>query len=404
LIRLAIAISHPIQYHAPLYSYLARDGRFELRVFFMTDRGARAYYDKFAKQTVTFDNPILSGYEHVFLRTGEPAGVVAKKTELMQFALRRELARWMPEAVYFHGYDNPAFWPSIGWCRANGVKVLLRGENEDVLPRPRLRAAAREAFLRLLLPRIDAFLYIGTENKKFFLRRGVAESRLFYVPYSVDNDYFRAGAAAGEIAEAREAVRERYGLAADTRVFIYTHKLRDTMRPLDAVKAFAAAAPSFTRPVALVVCGDGELRAESEAAARDAAAPIVFAGFIPQSDLRRHTLASDVMVNPAIEPWGCTVNEGLASGLAMIAADQVVGWPDMVRSGVNGEVYPTGDLDALARLLIDFANRDDAAIEAMKAASLRLAETELSFRTCADGLAAAVESLRRTKLSSSAAV
>src|ERR1043166_8724348 len=169
VIRLAIAISHPIQYHAPLYAFLAKDGRFDLRVFYMTDRGARPYYEPFAKTMVRFDNPILNGYAYEFLREGEPQGWWGKKTELMQFALRKKLAKWKPEAVYFHGYDNPAFWPAIAWCRANDVAVLFRGENEDVLPRPPLRRAAREAFLKLLIPKVEAFLYIGVENKEFFL-------------------------------------------------------------------------------------------------------------------------------------------------------------------------------------------------------------------------------------------
>src|ERR1700760_2935404 len=128
--RLAIVISHPIQFHAPLYTWLARDGRFDLRVFFMTDRGARPYYDAFARKMVQFDNPILEGYDHVFLSRGEPKGKWARKTELLRWSLRRELAKWHPEAVYFHGYDNPAFWPAVLWCRRNGVAVLFRGENE----------------------------------------------------------------------------------------------------------------------------------------------------------------------------------------------------------------------------------------------------------------------------------
>ena len=169
------------------------------------------------------------------------------------------------------------------------------------------------------------------------------------------------------------------------------------MRPLDAVRAFAAAAPSFTRENALIVCGDGELRAEAEAAARAVpSARIVFAGFIIQSDLREHLLASDVMINPAIEPWGCTVNEGLAAGLAMISSDWVVGWPDMVRSGVNGSVYHVGDVDALTRLIAEFGNASDDEIETMKARSFVLARDELSFSTCADGIAAAVEATRAT--------
>jgi glycosyltransferase involved in cell wall biosynthesis len=395
VIRLALAISHPIQYHAPLYAFLAKDGRFDLRVFYMTDRGARPYYEPFAKAMIRFDNPILNGYAYEFLREGEPEGWWSKKTELMQFALKKRISAWKPEAVYFHGYDNPAFWPAMAWCRTNDVAVLFRGENEDVLPRPPLRRAARELFLKVLIPKVDAFLYIGVENKEFFLRRGVPASKLFYVPYSVDNDYFLGGVSADDLRAIRECVRTKYGLAPSARVFIYTHKLRGTMKPLDAVQAFAAAAPSFHRENALIVCGDGDLREEAEAAARAVPqANIAFAGFISQTDLREHLLASDVMINPAIEPWGCTVNEGLASGLAMISADSVVGWPDMVRSGLNGEVYHVGDIDALTRLIADFGNKSDGAVETMKARSFVLARDELSFQTCADGIAAAVEATR----------
>jgi glycosyltransferase involved in cell wall biosynthesis len=393
VIRLAIVITHPIQYHAPLYQFLARDKRFDLKVFYMSDRGSRAYYDAFARAMVSYDNPILQGYDYTFLSTGEPKTWLAKKTEMYRFSLRRELARWRPGAVYFHGYDNPAFWPAIKWCRGNRVAVLFRGENEDVLPRPPGRVRLRELFLKLLIPAVDAFLYIGKENRRFFLKRGVPESKLFYVPYSVDNNYFRGGVTDDEVGAIRASLRERYGLTAGTRLFIYTHKLRETMRPLDAVRAFASASASFTRPTAFIVCGSGELQTACEDVARQSpSAQIRFAGFISQSSLREHLLGSDIMINPAIEPWGCSVNEGLAGALAMISSDMVVGWPDMVRPGVNGEVYRCGDVDALAALIRDFAGRPDEEIEAMKSASFRLASDVLSFATCADGIAAAAGS------------
>ena len=79
--RLAIVISHPIQYHAPIYSYLAEDGRFQIKVFYMSDRGARPFYDKFSGRVVQYDNPILVGYEYVFLNSGEPRTWWQQKTE-----------------------------------------------------------------------------------------------------------------------------------------------------------------------------------------------------------------------------------------------------------------------------------------------------------------------------------
>ena len=396
MVRLAIAISHPIQYHAPLYGYLARDSRFDLHVFYMSDRGARAYFEPFAQTMVSFDNPILAGYEHTFLSRGEPQSWLAKKTEMMQFGLRDALAKWKPEAVYFHGYTNPAFLRAMSWCRANGVAVWMRGENEDVLPRPPWRNVAREAFLRRLIPKIDAFLYIGRENHDFFIRRGVSPSKLFYVPYSVDNHYFAGGIDETERERIRNVLRERYALASEARVFIYTHKFRDTMRPLDAVQGFGRASSRFTRPAALIMCGSGELKAAIEQMASSYAnARVILPGFLKQSELREHLLGSDVMINPAIEPWGCSVNEGIASALAQISSSMVVGWPDMVREK-NGLVYEAGDLDALANDIAKLAAISDDELRAMQNESLRLAREELSFAKCADGLAdAAAATVKR---------
>lgn len=386
--RLAIVISHPIQYHAPLYGYLARDSRFQIHAFFMSDRGARPYYEPFAKTMVRHDNPILEGYDYTFLNEGEPRSWWAKKTERLSLRLAPRLEAFKPEAVYFHGYANPSFWPAIAWCRRHRVRVLLRGENEDRLPRPFWRRVTRELFLRALLPQVDAFLYIGKENRDFFRRRSVPESRLFYVPYSVDNSYFRQGLSEEQVQSIRTRLRKRYDLTADTRLFIYTHKFRDTMRPVDAVAGFARAAEAFRRPAALLMCGEGDLRAEVEdAVARNPAARIILPGFLSQTDLREHLLGSDVMINPAIEPWGCSVNEGIAAGLAQISSDMVVGWPDMVRD--NGRVYPVGDLEALAAHIRAFDELSDEALMLMQNESLRLAAEELSFSVCADGLYAA---------------
>lgn len=388
--RLAITIDHPIQYHAPLYTYLGQDGRFDLKVFYMSDRGARAYYEKFARTMVRYDNPILEGYGYVFLRKGEPQTWWEKKTETINFTLGRQILAFAAQAVYFHGYTNPSFWPAMWMCHRQGIKVLLRGENEDLLPRPVWRNFAREIFLKALLPNVDAILYIGKYNKEFFLKRGWPESKLFYVPYSVDNTYFRAGYTPDQLSQIGCKILAKYHLAPESRLFIYTHKFRQTMRPLDAVQAFCDALPAIQKPVALIMCGDGELRAQMERVAQARGqGKVIFTGYLSQGDLKEHLLASDIMVNPAIEPWGCSVNEGLASGLVILSSDLVVGWPDMVAGGKNGYIYPCGDLKELAHHIIVLANLSYSELEAMKVESLRLSQ-ELSFATCADGLAAAM--------------
>lgn len=390
--RLAIVISHPIQYHAPMYTRIARDGRFELKVFFMSDRGARAYHDKFAGTLIKYDNPILEGYSYEFLKQGEPKTAWQQRTEFWSPSLARKLIEYGPDAVYFHGYTNSSFWPAMQACHRGGIAVLLRGENEDLLPRPLWKRVIRELFLKILLTRVDAILYIGELNRQFFLRRGWPVERLFYVPYSVDNKYFRAGFSEEQVAEMRERVRQRHNLPRDARLFIYTHKLRDTMRPLDAVRAFVNAIPRIPASAALIMCGDGDLKKAAEEVATSAPpGRVFFTGYLSQNDLREHMLASDVMVNPAIEPWGCSVNEGIASGLAQISSDMVAGWPDMVKEQVNGWVYSSGDLEALAAVIVNAATIGLDQLRAMKDGSLALSRI-LSFDTCADGLAQAMAS------------
>jgi glycosyltransferase involved in cell wall biosynthesis len=141
------------------------------------------------------------------------------------------------------------------------------------------------------------------------------------------------------------------------------------------------------------MCGDGDLRHQAESLAADCAnARVIFTGYISQADLKEHMLASDVMINPAIEPWGCSVSEGLACGLAMISSDMVAGWPDMVVSGKNGYVYPCGDLQDLSKLISKFCSMPADDLIRMKMESLKLSE-KLSFATCADGLEAAMRNI-----------
>lgn len=385
--RLAIVISHPIQYHAPLYGYLARDLRFEVKVFYMSDRGARPFYEKFSRTIVRYDNPILEGYPCVFLNSGEPKNRWQEWTEFISFRLRGEILRFSPHGVYFHGYNNPSFLWAMRGCRKVGIRVFLRGENEDVLPRPFWKIWLREPFLGLLFPCVDAFLYIGARNKDFFIRRHIPEQKLFFVPYAVDNLYFKAGRSQEELDRIRNAVLQQYALKKESRLFIYTHKLRPTMRPLDAVRAFCGATFHLKNPGAvLIVCGDGQMRPAVEALVKaKGQGKVILAGHLNQAALRDHLLASDVMINPAIEPWGCSVNEGLASGLAILCSDLVVGWPDMVIPGANGYVYRCGDLPDLSRLIQRLISLPPDELLRMKTHSLGLSE-KLSFSTCADGL------------------
>jgi glycosyltransferase involved in cell wall biosynthesis len=51
------------------------------------------------------------------------------------------------------------------------------------------------------------------------------------------------------------------------------------------------------------------------------------------------------------EPWGLIVNEVMNAGRAVIVTDDVGSYPDLITNGVEGFVYPVGDVGALTEAL-----------------------------------------------------
>ena len=77
-------------------------------------------------------------------------------------------------------------------------------------------------------------------------------------------------------------------------------------------------------------------------------------GFRNQSELPALYDLCDVFALPSrFEPWGLVVNEAMNAGRPVIVSDRVGAAADLVEDGVNGFVYPSGDLGALASRLYE---------------------------------------------------
>jgi glycosyltransferase involved in cell wall biosynthesis len=149
------------------------------------------------------------------------------------------------------------------------------------------------------------------------------------------------------------------------------------------------------RDSALMLLGDGPVRSELESQAADSPRrdDIHFTGMIDQSAYPSYLAASDVLVHPSSETWGCAINEALSSGLAVLSSNEVLGWPDMVTPGVNGFVYPFRDTRALAGQMIHLVQHSEE-VDSMGRESRRIAE-ELDFDLCGENIKAAVEKYGR---------
>ena len=118
------------------------------------------------------------------------------------------------------------------------------------------------------------------------------------------------------------------------------------------LRAFAAAFPSGGELAVLVgtpMFGEGSYEQELHAlvASLDLVGRVEFRGF--REDIWRELAAFDVLVHASIvpEPFGQVVIEGMAAGLAVIAADE--GGPaEVIADGQTGHLFRSRDPDSLA--------------------------------------------------------
>ena len=74
MLRLAIIVSHPIQYYVPLYRRLAKRKDVEIKVFFTWHGADKPMLDQGFKREVAWDIPLTEGYP---FEVALPAGLRA---------------------------------------------------------------------------------------------------------------------------------------------------------------------------------------------------------------------------------------------------------------------------------------------------------------------------------------
>jgi len=356
-VRLAYLVSHPIQYQAPLLRRIALEPDIDLTVLFGSDFSVRGYKDRGFGVEVAWDTPLLEGYRSEFLRPLRDTGEVSPTAPISRGIFHRLQQRdGSPafDALWVHGYASINSLQAILAANALGIPVLLRAESwlADRARTPS-RLAIKSAFFKLLSKGISAVLPIGTVNAAYWTHYFGASVPQFLVPYAVNNEYFADLAAAA--APRQHELRTELGLSPERPLILFASKLQQRKHAdhlLEAYSRFIETRTPENRPY-LVVVGDGEQRAQLEAQAQQLRLEDVrFAGFRNQSELPRFFQLADVFVLPSRhEPWGLIVNEAMASGCPVIVSTDVGCHADLVTDGVEGCVFPVGDIPALTQAL-----------------------------------------------------
>lgn len=331
-IKLMVLVSHPIQYFAPVYRALAQRDDLDFSVLYRTRVGLDSYFDTGFGQAIQWDIPLLDGYPSSFLST---------KTRLdgMEWSVIAHLLRQRPDVLLLHGYSHVTNVLALVVAKLLGVSVLMRGDTRASVHH--VATGWKPRFKRMLFRLVDGCVSIGSDNHSYYESLGVADHRIHFAPFCVDNVAFKLG---DQRSSVRDEQREQLDISSSAKVVLFASKLVERKRAIDLLRAFDLMRHEH-EDVVLLIVGSGPEEPVLRQAAELMEGCVRFLGFKNQAELPALYAASDVFVLPsADEPWGLVVNEAMAAGLPVIVSNEVGAAPDLVEGKDTGLVYPVGDI------------------------------------------------------------
>lgn len=310
------------------------------------------------------------------LASGVRVDACGKRRGLDLRALRRAraLIRQSPDAV-IHTHNAMAHYYAV--LASLGLPVKCRINTRHGMG-GRTRSGRQEWLYRQSLRGTDYAVAVCEAARQRFAADGMRPRRaLLSVPNGIRLERFRP---AGDVA--RQSLVAELELPTGSRIIGTVGRLQPVKDHALLLRAFAKVRVQVPE-AALVIVGDGPLRAALEAQAEQAGLSDAVRFMGDRHDVPRLLTGMEVFaLTSTSEGYSVALLEACASSLPIVATD-VGGNREIVRHGVNGRLVPSGDTAAIATALIALLRGGEQAA-AMGRAGYAWAQAEASFRTMAE--------------------
>jgi glycosyltransferase involved in cell wall biosynthesis len=321
----------------------------------------------------------------VILARGKPYPVDTPNWTVHRFGIGRGLRWWVAPAIVpsaiarvfraapfdlLRAHSLRYIGPSALWARRRyRLDVPIVAHHHHLDP-----SRLNRTIEKRVVDRVD-HVVVGSEfaRRQLASELGARVDHVSVIPYGVDARFAPR--------PPRADLRQRYGLG-DGAIVLYFGGLKPRKNLpllLEMWAGVAAARPSAR----LLVAGGGAMldALRARAAALGVADSVRFTGYVVEAEKAAHFNLADVFVFPsAMEGFGLTVAEAMASGLAVVVSDRG-SIPELVADGEGGFVCdpsrPASFVEALQRVL------DDGTLRAKFAgANVERAERMFRWETC----------------------
>lgn len=357
--KLKIAILHNIlaPYRFSLFNAISKKSDIDLEVLFMSDKANNRRWDtKRYIKLIKFKFTILPYWKIVF-PTKERLEYIINPTIFKKiFSSKYKViitAGWLDfscQVIYF-------------LSRVTGLKYIIW--SESTVHENSIQRRLTLPFVKWLIKGASSYIAIGTRSKEYLISLG-AEAKKIVIAYStVDIDYFRH--VSNLTLQEKAFLRKETGIPEKNIVFLYVGQFIPRKAIDLLIKAYAKVEKANT---SLVLIGYGsEKEYYTKLIEQLKLKSVVILPHVEVDQMPKFYGMSDIFILPSYEEtWGLVVNEAMASGLAVIVSDRVGSSVDLVEGGVNGYIFPSGDIDCLAECMIN-SIRNDKVLQGMKYSS-----------------------------------
>jgi len=349
--RLAIISSHPIQYYAPWFKYMSTI--LDVHVFYMNEGKTQGLDKDEFGVSFEWDIDLLDGYKYTFLKNVSKCPGVNNFKGCDVPEIYKTLKKGDFDAVLVMGWYLKGFLQAITACKIYKIPLLVRGDSKLESTKNNFKNLIKKIFFPFFLKFFDIFLYVGEKNKEYLEHFGVPKTKLVFCPHFINQTFFSKDINNFN----RTELIKKMNLRENSFKLLFVGKFIKKKRPLDVLKALKLLEKDKD-DFELLLVGSGDLDEGLKQFCKSNTSLMVhFLGFKNQSELPDLYRLADVLILPSEgdETWGLVINEAFALHTPAIVSTDVGCAPDLIRSGLTGEVFERGNIEDLARKIKDIS-------------------------------------------------
>ncbi|MNJ97606.1 D-inositol 3-phosphate glycosyltransferase [compost metagenome] len=339
--KLAIVVTHPIQYYVPVFKLLAK--QCNLKVFYTWgENGVQKKYDPGFAKTIGWDVPLLDDYHYELLEnTAKDQGSHHGKGIINPDILTR-IKKFSPNAILVYGYIYHSHFKVMSYFKGK-IPIWFRGDSTLLNEKTGLKSILKKIYLRWVYSKVDKAFYVGTNSKAYFKKYGLKEHQLIFAPHAIDNNHFSQNRSA-EVQE----IKVKLGYTPEDIILLYAGKF-ESLKNIEILIQAVEKINDDKLKLLLVGNGPEEQKLKAQAINQK---NISFLDFQNQQYLPVIYSACDIFCLPSYsETWGLAINEAMAASRAIIVSDKVGCAVDLVKPNENGVIFKSNSAIALSEAI-----------------------------------------------------